>query len=275
MNNKKYLARNDELCQRMHELGRNTPQDFEVRLQEFLEWYTPCGHPIIEYDIITIMYDNVLKNNKIILSDLTTNKLEQFSKSIINMLIYTFNNPLELLNPTNNKPYSMDIQYNNFQSIRIYMILYLSNFVKDDTHYTWCHNGLLQLLSMNIHDDGSSYDFHHRDSLMYHVYNTLPLVKAVKLLNKSSVYKDFDYYNHTTQTSNSIKAAVHFLIPYIKGEKTHIMLVNSKLKSDSMSKNFGKVWLADNAKWLFFEACEYDNDIRTLYKQVFVSTNKK
>lgn len=269
-----YYARNNELFDKLtsientSKMKRSSLED-EVKL--FMDWWIPTGHPIIEYDILNKLYDNVLTVNMNTFTELTKNRIVEFSKALLAASLNTYKNPKSMINPTTGKPYSPDVQYNNFQSIRIYIVCFLAAMLQDGNSIDWVHTHLLQQLHDNLNDDGSSYDLQHRDSLLYHVYNIRPLLKTAIILNKTDKYKAFDYYNFTTKSSNSLKSAIHLLTPYIMGDKSHRMLVNSQLASDVNSTNYNKLWNKDDAKWLIKDAALMDSEMQVLYHNIWIS----
>jgi hypothetical protein len=78
-----------------------------------------------------------------------------------------------------------------------------------------------------------------------------------------------DLYNYVTKESNSIKNAIHYLFPFIKGERQHYMLLKSHFSSDKNSKNYGALWLKDDAKWLIHDASNIDEDAKKLFLQAW------
>lgn len=226
--------------------------------ESFIKTWKPLGHPIIEYHIITILFDQVIKRNINKYDNNNICLLNNFLHSFATQLLNTYNNPSLLINPTDGKQYAKDIQYNNFQSIRIYIITYIGNYLKNDLYINWGHTSLLSQIPLNLYKDGSSYDFKHRSSMGYHVYNMKPLLQSIEILQ--NYYKDYDYYNIEINGS-SIKKSVNFIIPYLNGEKRNFMLLESQLLSDKKSSNYGKEWDPKDAKQILKIASQFDSTL--------------
>ncbi|HTX71251.1 MAG TPA: alginate lyase family protein [Rectinemataceae bacterium] len=78
-------------------------------------------------------------------------------------------------------------------------------------------------IERNLLPDGSSYDFHERDALHYHIYTLLPLVSLCAAM-KQNGYTLFA----TTVGGRSIAHSIEFALPYIQGLATHAEFVHSK-----------------------------------------------
>lgn len=269
----KISASNDELSSTLKELqlisrGVYT-NEIENKLLAFMSWWKPVGHPITEQELITILLDTVVVPHWNSFTKGTQDNIRCYVHSFAKALIETYDKPEMLLNPINGKRYADDVQYNNFHSIRIYEIASIAAFLRDEELLKWSYECLLKQIHDNLYDDGTSFDLYHRDSLGYHVYNVKALLKACFILQGQTQYSHINLYNHVTKSSNSIKSAIHYLFPYIKGEKEHYMLVKSHLLSDKNSKNYGVLWSKDDAKWLIHDAGKLDEDAKKFFQQVW------
>lgn len=273
----KVSAANEEMMSRLANAEatsrrKNIEQITEV-VVGFIDWWVPIGHPIVEQPIITSLYEHCIKPYWDKFDHIIKKRIISYSYLLVEKMLQTYFEPTYLINPLTGKNYADDVQYNNFHSIRIYMVAYIAQMINDMFLLDWSHDYILKQIHENINDDGSTFDYEHRDSLGYHVYNMKPLVKTILILNSTQKYKAFDYYNYYTKKSNTIKKAIHFLTPYVSGEKTHRMLVKSHLASDKNSKNYDKVWSRDDAKWLLADVATFDSEIKTVYHNTWV--NKK
>lgn len=93
-------------------------------------------------------------------------------------------------------------------------------------------------VAQNLHEDGSSLDFHHRDALLYHVYNLEALVEL--LLFVPGVIDAED--------ESAIARALDFLKPYFTGDKTHLEFPNSPVQFDTQRREAGDPSYA-NTPW--------------------------
>lgn len=240
-----------------------------------LGWWKPQGHPILEQDFTSVLYENIIKSRWSMFNTTEQDIITQYARTLANALISTYINPALMLNPLSGQRYADDVQYNNFHSIRISSVCYLGMFLKDEDLLDWSYEQLLLQINNNLNDDGTSFDLEHRDSLGYHVYNVKALLKAALMLQSHPKYaNEVNLYSHSTKKSNSIKCAIHYLFPYIRGEKIHYMLVNSHLKSDKNSKNYGVIWTKEDAKWLLYDASKVDKEALDIYQQVWGVVNK-
>jgi hypothetical protein len=118
----------------------------------------------------------------------------------------------------------------------------------------WVVDDYKRHLEVNLNPDGSTFDFHQRDALHYHVYDLLPLVESAIAADKNKI----DLYGHTTRQKATLEKSIAFLIPYITGEKEHREFVRSTVKFDAErsraedpSIRVGEKWDPLKAKPLF------------------------
>lgn len=271
MSKPKISAINDELSSKLKELQMSARQnnvvEVENKLLAFMDWWKPIGHPITEQELISILYDAIVVPNWSKFTTITQETTKTYARSFAAALVTTYEKPELLLNPLTSKRYADDVQYNNFQSIRIYQVAYIADFLKDEELIKWSYEHLVKQIDNNLYDDGTSFDFHHRDSLGYHVYNVRALVKACLVLQGGQhKYSNVDLYTYVTKNTNSIKNSIHYLFPYVKGEKEHYMLLKSHFRSDKNSKNYGALWSKEDAKWLLHDVGNIDEDAKRLFQ---------
>jgi hypothetical protein len=197
-------------------------------------------------------------------------KHKLFIESIINHLHKTYSNP-ELLY---NNYYNKNININNFHSYRIYLLCTFYQFLYDGTETEkWdelknlfieqCKNNLNfnnESIDENIFmgdSTGLSFDFFHRDSILYHEYNMQALFFS-HLILKTQIQSDEDLYKY-------IKASIFALIPFYKHEREHVLYKNSHLKSDSHKKLYLKLYdISYSNKHLINEFKKHDDEFRQI-----------
>ena len=240
----------------------------------FTNTYKLEGHPIVEYHILTRLYEPIIYNSISTFNIDDQLKIRAFAKEFCEKLIGTFNNPALLVNPISLSRYAEDVQYNNFQSIRIHCVTSLGKFLNIKSFIEWGRLSLMTQLERNIYASGESYDLVHRDSVGYHVYNMKPLLKTIQILNCLPDYAKIDFYNMQTEEGASIKKSIRYIIPYVTKQKINYMLLGSKLASDTKSSNYGKIWPIDDAKQLFKDASLYDDEIKYIYNITWVKDDQ-
>ena len=117
---------------------------------------------------------------------------------------------------------------NNWQSHRLKIVGLAAYVLRDDALITKAIEGFKKQVEANLNPDGSSYDFHERDALHYHVYDLEPLLTLAIAAQKHGL----NLYDYTSKGGASLRQSVRFLIPYCTGEKQHHEFVHSKVKFD-------------------------------------------
>jgi hypothetical protein len=119
---------------------------------------------------------------------------------------------------------------NNWNSHRIKEIAEVAWTIDDATLQKWVLNAYKMQISKNLLPDGSSFDFHERDALHYHIYDVDPLMVAATIIARSGSLEN--PYSYQSPEGNSLKKSVDWLVPFFTGEKTHAEWVNSKSAFD-------------------------------------------
>lgn len=83
--------------------------------------------------------------------------------------------------------------------------------------------------------DGSSEDFHQRDSLGYHVGGLKPLLQLAALLAPDGL----DLYRYEAASGASARRSVAFVVPYATGQKTHGEFLHSQIHLDRQRARAG------------------------------------
>lgn len=127
--------------------------------------------------------------------------------------------------------------YNNWNSHRLKVIGEIAYAIDDKHFQQYTIDGLKLQISKNLLPDGSSVDFKLRDALHYHVYDLEPLIKLCIILKRAT---GVDYYNYVSPEQTSIEKSTKWLLPYLKGEKTHGEFVNSSVSFDKKRASNGE-----------------------------------
>ena len=116
----------------------------------------------------------------------------------------------------------------NWQSHRLKVIGLAAYALNDQAEIDKAIDGFKQQIALNLEPDGSSFDFHERDALHYHVYDLEPLLALAIAAQKHGL----NLYDFTAGNHASVHKSIDFLIPYCTGEKEHAEYVNSKVEFD-------------------------------------------
>jgi hypothetical protein len=126
---------------------------------------------------------------------------------------------------------------NNWNSHRIKVIVQIAKAIHTTKFDSAIAAELDKQFLRNLNPDGTSFDFHERDALHYHIYTLEPLLKAFIALNRADGRNYFDYQ---TPQGASVKRSVDFLVPFVTREKEHIEFANSKVAFDRARASNGE-----------------------------------
>jgi hypothetical protein len=133
---------------------------------------------------------------------------------------------------------------NNWNSHRIKEVAQVAWSIDDEVMKVWVRDHYIKQVAVNLNPDGSSFDFHERDALHYHVYDVDPLLVAATILHRDKKFADHPYL-FTSVTGSSLKASVNWLVPFFTGEKSHAEWINSKSAFDKKrAANGEKAYIA-------------------------------
>lgn len=121
----------------------------------------------------------------------------------------------------------------------------------------WAAREARLIMDASLRADGSSEDFHHRDSLAYHMYHLTPLLTLAQALKVKRV----DLYNYRTLRGSGLQQALTFMLPYAMGREQHLEFVNSKYEPDRTSLHAdkaGKPWSFGEGGRAFLMADAFD-----------------
>jgi hypothetical protein len=132
-------------------------------------------------------------------------------------------------------------------------------------------------VATNIRPDGSVFDFHERDALHYVTYDLDPLMMAALAAQAHGE----NWLDWRAANGVSLAAALDWLVPYAKGEKTHIEFANSKIQFDRDRAAAGQKeyaphpWDVSNAVGTYGLATLLDPRYRAVRDDVAARTGKK
>jgi hypothetical protein len=195
-----------------------------VKTSEFLSAWSqrnqPQGNPINDtnLDRIIFAYDLVKNDLSTDVNSAVTNWLSKVALQEIK----TYNAKVK----SNSSTY-----FNNWNSHRIKEVAEVAWAINDIQLKTWVIESYKKQIAKNLNPDGSSYDFHERDALHYHIYDVDPLMVAATILSRDGKFGE-NPYTYKSPEGNSLKNSVDWLVPFFTGEKTHGEFVNSKVAFD-------------------------------------------
>jgi hypothetical protein len=123
-----------------------------------------------------------------------------------------------------------------------------------------CANGQYCMQTVN---DGSSFDFHHRDALRYAIGAIEPLVDCAVAAQAHGQ----DWYHYVSPKGASLVRAMAWFVPYAAGEKTHEEFARTSVGFDKQRakqwKGYSGQWDPQGAKNMFRKAVHLDPKLRT------------
>lgn len=127
---------------------------------------------------------------------------------------------------------------NNWASWRLLLRAMSATIAADPVMLSSTRQLVAAHVAQNLHEDGSSLDFHHRDALHYHVYNLEALVELLLFVPEVI----------NAEVESAIARALDFLKPYFTGDKTHIEFLKSPVRFDAQRRAAGDPSFA-NTPW--------------------------
>jgi hypothetical protein len=118
--------------------------------------------------------------------------------------------------------------YNNWHSHRLKIVGLIALLLHDAPLVEQTVRMYKEQIDHNIEPDGSTYDFHERDALHYHIYDLEPLLTLAIAAKGNGI----DLYSYQSPRGGSLSKGVQFLIPFAQGVKAHPEFVNSKVPFD-------------------------------------------
>jgi len=164
---------------------------------------------------------------------------------------------------------------NNWHSHRLKTVGLIGIALDDDALIAYARDGFKQQIGDNLRPDGQSIDFIERDALSYHVYDLRPLVTLALAFSE----RGDDLYHWQARSGASLTHSVQWLLPYLRGDKTHAEFVGSDIAFDkARSRNgeaghvVGSAYAPRDALPLLSLTAAYDPDSAHLATQFGGST---
>lgn len=158
---------------------------------------------------------------------------------------------------------------NNWQSHRIKLITLAAYGSGDPTLIDRARQAFQRQVSVNIHADGSVYDFYERDAIHYTVYDLEPLTVAALAAKAHGE----DWFHPASPDHPSVAGAIDWLTPYALGEKTHQEFVHSPVAFDAIRaraglKGYSGMWEPHSCIYLYQLAAMADPRYEPILRQI-------
>ncbi|WP_443936995.1 alginate lyase family protein [Pedobacter sp. MW01-1-1] len=224
----------------------------------------PQGNPINDTNL-----DKIIFSIDLLKADLPTKTVETANAWLLKVAEAETKRYPYIDNDTN--PRTRPI--NNWHSHRIKIVAEVAFTIENESLKEWVRKQYVRHIGLNLNPDGSSFDFHERDALHYHVYDLEPLMVAATILARDPA---FDQNPYTLQSANksSLKRSFDWFLPYYTGKKTHQEFVHSKQKFDrDRAKNgekgyqIGHIFNANEADGLIQKTAYFDADLLYVYQE--------
>jgi hypothetical protein len=200
---------------------RSTQKEvYLLKIKEFLlDWslnYKPSLNPIDE-----TQFSKVFQAYGVVRSDLDSQSRDSIDKWV---RIFANGYLNELIQNHNKK----NSQYSNWQSHRIKLAISSAAALNNPEMVNSILPFFKEQVERNIRNDGSTEDFHIRDSISYSVYSLTPLVESAILIKKNNN----KWLNENEEVLARLLNGVDWLKPYVTGAKIHQEYINSKVRFD-------------------------------------------
>jgi Alginate lyase len=125
--------------------------------------------------------------------------------------------------------------YNNWNSHRLKIVGMIALLLQDKPLIDKMQAAYREQIDHNIYSDGSTYDFHERDALHYHIYDLTPLLTLAIAARNNGI----DLYSYVGTQGGSLPKAMAFLLPYAQGTVQHGEFAHSKVSFDKKRADAG------------------------------------
>lgn len=165
----------------------------------------------------------------------------------------------------------------NWQSHRIKLATLTAYQTGDAALVARAQQAFRKQIDVNLHADGSTYDFHERDALHYVTYNLDPLMMAALAAQAHGE----DWFDLKSDKGASLPKSLDWLAAYARGDKTHIEFANSKIQFDRDRAASGQKeyaphpWDVANAVGTYSLASLLDGRFLALRKDLTRRTSKQ
>ena len=127
--------------------------------------------------------------------------------------------------------------HNNWHSHRIKIVGLIGYALHDATLIAWATDAYRRQIAANLRPDGSSFDFHERDALHYHLYDIEPLLVLAEAARQND---GADWFHEKSAQGTSLAQSVAWVVPFATGEKTHGEFVHSRVAFDRKRAQAGE-----------------------------------
>ncbi len=231
-------------------------------LSAWLDVYKPSFNPIDEthFDTLVVAYD-------LTEADLPPS-LRQRTDAFLRAMAEGYLDRMEATPPPKNA-------VTNWQSHRIKVASLAAFKLGDKSLIDRAEAAYRRQLAANIQSDGSVHDFHERDAIHYVTYDLEPLMVAALAAKRHGR----DWYGMTNPSGTGLKAALKWLEPYAKGDKTHDEFVRSTVAFDAERNAAGQegysgVWKREKGVSTFALATLLDESWRPVLEEVSSETGR-
>jgi hypothetical protein len=160
---------------------------------------------------------------------------------------------------------------NNFHSHRLKIVGLIGHALGDARLEQWALDGFQEQVGVNLLPSGESFDFRERDALHYHTYDIQPLLRLAIVLARDG----HDLYAWRAPSGASLAAAVAFLLPYARGERSHAEFVHTKVAFDraraaaaQAQYQPGRAWDRKEARAALAMAAYFQSDLAPLVAEL-------
>ena len=133
---------------------------------------------------------------------------------------------------------------------RLKLILMAAVVLGDASLESFVRSQLTPMITSAFYEDGSSRDLQRRDALHYHV----DCIKVYLELAYLARLIDVSIYDLIGETGGSVKKSLHYIFPYVRGEKIHEEWVHTKVGLDRRRWEAGDPYYRPGKPWDQMEA---------------------
>lgn len=154
----------------------------------------------------------------------------------------------------------------NWYSHRLKIVGLIGWTINDPALIAEVVQGFHRQINRNFKPDGASTDFYLRDALHYHLYDVEPLLTLARAADRNGE----DFFDYAATNGATLKSGIDFVVPFARGEKTHIEFVKSKVKFDLKRAQNGQgeyqphIWRPGESVDLFSTAAWFRPEYGTL-----------
>jgi hypothetical protein len=133
----------------------------------------------------------------------------------------------------------------NWNSDRLKIVGLIGYALRNTRFIRFAEDGYREQIAANLRPDGTSFDFHQRDALVYHVAALVPLLELAIAADKHGI----DLYSYQAPSGASLERSIRFLLPYVRGERVHLEFVRTTVQFDRQRAAAGDPFARIGAPW--------------------------